>query len=403
MDKENKENQENGRGERRKINEEARKLSQTEKTLLLLEYLRKNTDKDHPVKSIGEIRKAFDTKKLNIGNDKTVNTLIKSIANVCNADMEEHLLPQSEWQIVFDDYTKNYGELQEEPEEKESNTNGMKIQNLYYVPRFSYREIDALTEAVLFSRTLTTEEADKLIKTLEEQFTSIYYRRGSRGICKIHEKICYDRELLRKNLQVIQQAIGDGVQIEYRFNGYSHDKKLVPMGDYSRRVSPYYIVADNGKYYLLAANQKYKNVMILRIDLMTEVKIPERDELAASKGIPRIPVRDISGMPQSWNADFPLRHLSMSYDPPVRIKLRIKKDGVGYYTFLHDHFGDSYTYRGVDKQDANYDIVEVQCSPFGMVNLALQFADRMEVLEPSEVREEVQRKARILYEKYQDL
>lgn len=394
-------------------NDNLRKPSAPERTIRLIEYLRKNTDKDHTVK-LGNIKNAFQDMGLKLGNDSTINSLVKDIAHAYNSDMEEHALPQSEWRIVFDDYIKNYNNaLYDENESDETDDDkkpSMHIKNLYYVPEFTYEEIDALIEAVLFSKTLTTEQAKRIITTLEEQFTSKYYiRGGARAICKVHEKPDYNKELLRENLITIQQAIKDRVQIEYQFNGYSHNKKLTPMGNYKRRVSPYYIVADNGRYYLLAANEEYKNTLILRIDLMTEVNIPNRNETIGNKGIPSIPKKDISGMPQEWNGDFPMKHINMSYDMPVRIKLRVKSEKSEQdkrkhidpdYTFLHDNFGDNYKYLGVDEENSDYDIVEVESSIFGMVNFALKYADKVEVLEPPEVREKMREKAQMLQKYY---
>lgn len=396
-------------------NENLRKPSAPERTIRLIEYLRKNTDKDHTVK-LGNIKNAFRDMGLKLGNDSTINSLVKDIANTYNSDIAEHTLPQSEWRIVFDDYIKNYCDTSAD-DENESDDKSDKvathIKNLYFIPEFSYEELDALIEAVLFSKTLTTEEAKRIITTLEEQFASKYYKRGgARAICKVHEKADPDRELLRGNLHTIQQAIEDSVQIEYQFNGYSHDKKLVPMGNYKRRVSPYYIVADNGRYYLLAANEEHKNTLILRIDLMTEVNIPDRDETIGYKGIPGIPKRNISGLPQKWDDNFPMKHVNMSYDAPVRMKVRVKSEKSKQdkrkhidpdYTFLHDYFGDNYKYLRVDEEDSNYDIIEVESSVFGMVNFALQYADKLEVLEPVEVREQIQKKVQVLQGKYFNL
>ncbi|MCM1243444.1 MAG: WYL domain-containing protein [Roseburia sp.] len=416
------ENKERKQGGKKNINRDARNLNAAEKTILLLEYLRRNTDKEHKVESIGEIRRAFEGEELNIGNNKTLNTLIKRVANAYNADEDECLLPQSEWRVVFDEYLEKYGEQPEEefdekegegqePEGEDSDTDEMRIHNLYYAHEFSHEDIDALVEAVLFSRTIGAKDADRMIKILEERFTSRFYSKKSGGICKIHEKTCYDKELLHKNLKLIQQAIEDNVQIEYKFNGFSHDKKLKPMKDYIRVVSPYYIVADNGRYYLLAANDTYKNTMTIRIDLMTEVNLAEREEKAdkktGKKGIPRIPIGEVEGMPQSWDDNFSYRHLKMAYDSSEKITLRVRSEKTAQgkhidpdYTFLHDNFGDTYMYRGVDEQDPDYDIVEVRCAPFGIVSLAMQYADKMEILEPAHVRKMAQEKAQVLREKY---
>ena len=316
-------------------------------------------------------------------------------------DAAQHPIPQSKWRMVYDGYVSLYGDDSQEEDSKNF------FRNFFYVHELSHEDLDALAEALLFSRTIGEKDANRMIKILEEHFASQYYRRRSEGVRKIQEKIVYDKELLRKNLKSIQQAIKDGVQIEYKFNGYSHDKKLSPMKDYIRVVSPYYIVADNGRYYLLAANDTYKNTMTIRIDLMTEVRIAEENERTNRKGLPRIPIEEVAEMPKSWDENFSYRHLKMAYDSPEKITLRVRseKNEQGRhidpdYTFLHDNFGDTYRYLHTDEQDPDYDIAEVRCSPFGIVSLALQYADKIEILAPESVRNNVIEKMKNLNVKY---
>ena len=70
------------------------------------------------------------------------------------------------------------------------------------------------------------------------------------------------------------------------------------------------------------------------------------------------------------------------------------------YTFLHDWFGNTFKFTGTDKENPDYDIVEVMCSPYAMVNWALQYSDRVEVLEPENVRSAVIEKINALNTKY---
>lgn len=393
-------------------------LSVSEKTIRFLEYLKKHTDQEHPLKSIKDAREVFRKDGLHLGSDNTIRKFYKDIADAYNLDIEQHPLPQSKWRIMYDSYVKLYGDTDDDEDSfgeddfDEPGADREQYRNLYYVPEFSHEEIDALIEAVQLSPILNREETEKLILTLENEFTSEYYRKGARSICKIYGKESCGRELLRENLLMIQQAILDGVQIAYRFNGYTKDKKLAPMRDYKRYASPYYIVANDGRYYLMAANERYKHSgpYIIRIDLMTEVEIPERDEKSGQKGIPAIPKREVAGLSPEWEEDFPMRHINMSYGAPILIKMRIKnekkKDGrtpeEPVYTFLHDYFGDSYRYLGVDENDADYDIVTVRCTSFGMENFAVQYADKMEVLDPPELREKIREKAQRLVEKYRN-
>lgn len=389
-------------------------LSAPEKTIRLLEYLKKHTDKEHSLKSVKNVQKEFNDKDLHFGSDNTIRDFYRKIANAYNLDEYQHPLPQSQWRIVYDGYVKLYGEDEEgisvEDDSDEWEEDREKFSNLYYVPEFSYEEIDALVEAVQLSRTLSEEETEHIISTLEDKFTSKYYRKGARRVCKINGKGCCDRDTLRKNLLTIQQAIMDGVQVTYRFNGYDRDKKLAPMRDYKRYASPYYIVANDGRYYLMAANEAHKDegAYIVRIDLMTEVEIPKRNEKSGKKGIPAIPKKEVAGLPSEWDENFSMQHVNMSYGAPISITIRVKnkkkEDGCTpvdpVYTFLHDYFGDTYRFIAVDENDSDYDIVTVTCTSFGMENFAMQYADRVEVLKPLELREKIRNKAQAMAERY---
>lgn len=133
-------------------------LSAPEKTIRLLEYLKKHTDKEHSLKSVKNVQKEFNDKDLHFGSDNTIRDFYRKIANAYNLDEYQHPLPQSQWRIVYDGYVKLYGEDEEgisvEDDSDEWEEDREKFSNLYYVPEFSYEEIDALVEAVQLSRTI---------------------------------------------------------------------------------------------------------------------------------------------------------------------------------------------------------------------------------------------------------
>jgi hypothetical protein len=91
----------------------------------------------------------------------------------------------------------------------------------------------------------------------------------------------------------------------------------------------------------------------------------------------------------------------MSYDEPINITLKINriqnKWGDAGYTFLYDYFGNNFNHI---KDDGDYAIVKVKASPFGVINWAMQYSDRVEVIEPKSVRDEVINKIKVLNKKY---
>lgn len=388
--------------------------SKFERSYRILEYLKRNTDSEHTITQ-AMLRRVPGMVEY-MGYKETFNDTVVNMAMAMNFK-EYGVKPRDEWKIIFEDFEGEFGDESEldDSDEELDNPPRMRIRGLHYNHTFSYDEINYLIEGILFSKTLNTETTNQLIKKIEENLTTKFYPKGPKKICTVQETVLVDRTVLRENLLMIQQAIDDKVQISFRFNGYNHKKELKPVRNKRDIVSPYYIVASSGRYYLLACkeivhdNQTIKNMSIWRIDLMTEVEIPNRDEVLGKKGIPRVKKDSVENLPNKWSEDFQLSHLNMSYDKPISIKLKIKspkKDDDPTerlkvdYTFMYDWFGDTFTYLETEMESPFDDIVQVICSPYAMVNWALQYSDRVEVLEPVDVRNEVIKKIKKLNNKY---
>lgn len=396
-----------------------------ERSWRILEYLRKNSDSEHYVTRAGILHDSnnHDIQRY-VGGKEAFDDAIFHMALAMNCDENGRVKQWEEWKIDYLAFREKYGgenesdeendELKEDEEfEQGQKEHRLPIRALHYRHTFSYEEINALIEGVLFSKTLDTKSANHLIEKIEEHLTTNFYKKGPKSICTVRETLLADRDRLRENLLLIQQAIDNNVQIRFRFNGYNRNKQLQPIRMEKDTVSPYYIVANGGRYYLLAckkipkASALNRKMSIWRIDLMTDLEIPGRDERC--KGERALEKSQVEGLPQVWSEDFPLRHLNMSFDKPVPIVLRIfpsagqNEDSAKRrpdYTFLYDWFGDTFRYKRTDTTPPYGDIVSVVCSPFAMVNWALQYSDRVEVLEPEAVRNRVIEKIKNLAKKY---
>lgn len=398
------------------------KAARFERMFKIWEYLKNNTDREHPTTQ-AEMRKASEVAEF-IGDKETFNRLIKDMARAMNSD-EFGYKQEKDWKIYFHDFQKYYGddaEASDEEAEFDSDEaydafadQTMHVDGLYYNRTFSYDEINSIIEGILSAKTLDTRSAQHLIDKVEQNLTTKFYQKGPKQICKVMEPELVNREQLRINLLTIQKAIDHHVQVSFRFNGYTYQKRLEPIRNRKDTVSPYYIVASSGRYYLLACKELFlkdktvKNMSIWRIDLMTDIEIPSADEKLEGKGLPRIAPKDVENLPLIWTEDFQLKHLNMAYDRPVWITLKIKSPKQednptrrirADYTFLHDWFGDRFKFVKTEETAPYDDIVKVECSPFAMAHWALQYSDRVEVVAPEEVRNGVIEKIRNLNVKY---
>lgn len=405
------------------------KPSSFERGWRILEYLRRNTDAEHPVRNLraleADCEKSERAMLAYISREKkdTFKDTVWNVANALNSDVNGSVLPQDQWRVVYGAYLNQYGvtdqEVDDDPDwpedEEDGRAKGAKprkrrvspvVEGLYYQHAFSYQEIDEIIESIMSSQPVDTGETNRLVRKIERNLTTKFYPRGPRSVCKVRETIPVNWDRLRENLLIIQQAIDKGVKISFRFNGYDRDRNLVPVRKERDVVSPYYCVAYGGRYYLLACQEKEREtgperrMSIWRVDLMTEMAFLKPEEKALAP-------EEVENLPRNWDGTFPFHHLNMSFDKPVDITLRIVNPWYGQdggtwtnYTFLMDWFGGFFDYERTETEPPYGDIVRVTCSPWGMVNWALQYSDRVEVLEPQSVREQVAEKIRALNEKY---
>jgi hypothetical protein len=283
------------------------------------------------------------------------------------------------------------------------------LKNLRYVHDFSNGELDQLMHAVNFDSSLSLGDKQKLMEKLQatasDYYKSPYYNKDTNKV-KFYDYGIYTRldtyskgnSELAKNIKMIQSAINDRVKIQFTFNGYNRNHELetrtirTANGKYT--VSPYYIVIYQEFYYLLGAFDNPDKPNIYRIDLMTEVEMAVDEK---GKWIETWPIRRVPGLPtrDKWNPELFMReHLYMFYDEPRNVTLQIRNTD---YTFLHDWFGDTYSARRTPSGKEGYDLVDVRCPTDAMVHFALQWSDRVEVMN-EDIRELIREKVKKMQE-----
>ena len=155
-----------------------RKLSKTarfERMFRVFEYLKNNTDSENPTTQ-AKMRKDKEISEY-IGDKQTFNRLIKDMAMTMNSD-EHGYKKESEWKIFFQDFKKYYGDNADDLEGDEIYNDTMHIVGLYYNRTFSYNEINTLIEGVLSSRIIDTKTADELIRKIEDNLTTKFYKKS---------------------------------------------------------------------------------------------------------------------------------------------------------------------------------------------------------------------------------
>ena len=239
---------------------------------------------------------------------------------------------------------------------------------------FDNAELRMLIDSVLFSRTLSGEEAERLIKKLTG-LGNKYFHAKVKHVCHLPKLIHSDNTDVLQNLDVLSDAIEQGRKVRFTYNSYGKNFKLHPRREEPYIVNPYQMVENQGRYYLLCNYDKYNDISHYRLDYMTNVQMLD------DKVKPKDQVADFAqgySLPKHME-----EHIYMFSGPSVQVKMRVHENMMGA---LIDWFGKKFR---IVQETEDRLIISVACNKLAMRYWALQYGEYAEILEPENLRDEI--------------
>ena len=240
---------------------------------------------------------------------------------------------------------------------------------------FEDAELRMLIDGVLSSKHITAKHSKELIERLCGQ-SNKYFKPHIRNVYSVNDWSKTENQALFYNIEVIDQAIEQGVMVSYNYNKYGADKKLHSSS--YQRVSPYQMILHNQRYYLMAYNEYFGNMVFHRLDHITNIKLrPEH---------PSVPIRTVKGYERG--IDYKELASTMPYlftDKPERVTF-VAENGI--IDQIIEWFGKDV--RILKKDDAHVE-VSLTASLQAMEYWALQFIEHVEVTAPEELRERIRK------------
>ncbi len=323
------------------------------------------------------------------GTKKMLNILILDILREYSD--EEHRLLQ---QDIIDLLDSNYGISCERRAIKSNITS---LQDLgydivadkgYYLRtrEFSDAELRLLIDSIFSSGVIPDKEAHQLVKKLEK-YSNKYFKAHVSHIHSASSGKNADNQDVMDSIAAIDTAISKGKKISFSYLQYGIDFKLHPKRDIRYIVSPYQMISDKGKYFLLGNYDGYDNISHYRLDRITDVEI--------LKG-PRKPMKSVEGLENGLNiADYIAEHVYMFSGESVHVKLRADEN---LMDTLIDNFGKDFR---AQLGEGNDIIVDLKCNPDAFFYWVMQYGEHTEVLEPENMRQRIKEATFQIYNKYQ--
>ncbi len=259
----------------------------------------------------------------------------------------------------------------------------------YYLANrdFEDAELRMLIDSVLFSKSVSQEQARQLIEKLKKygnKYFSAKVPHISNLPCLQHS----DNKQIMYTLDVINEAIVYKKKISFIYNDYGIDFELYPRRKELYIVNPFQMVANNGKYYLVGNYDKYDNISHYRIDRMSGVKILDAQIKSMKE------VKELSG-----GFDLPkhmAEHIYMFRGESINVKFITT---VEMMNELIDWFGRDFRVRRLEDQKQIE--VSVFCNELAMFYWALQYGPYVEVKEPESLRKSIRDNISEMMKKYQ--
>ena len=259
----------------------------------------------------------------------------------------------------------------------------------YYLQsrEFEDAELRMLIDSVLFSKSLTQKQAKSLIEKLRN-FGNRYFSAKVTHISNLPELHHADNKQLMYILDAVNDAIATKKKISFTYNSYGLDFKLHRRREEPYIVNPYQIVANNGRYYLIANYDKYNNVSHYRLEKITDIDILE--EKVKDKS-------EIVEFTKGYNLPKHMaEHIYMFSGESVRVKLQVPEYMMDE---LVDWFGKDFRIMKTGVEGM-MEIV-VNCNENAMFFWALQYGPYVEIVEPIALRERIKTAVKEMNQKYE--
>ena len=250
---------------------------------------------------------------------------------------------------------------------------------------FEDSELRLLIDGVLQSKHITAKHSKELIDKLCG-LSNKYFRSHVKNVYSVNDWSKTDNQALFYNIDVIDEAIAEGKQVEYDYNKYGIDRKLHKSS--FARLSPYQLILHNQRYYLMGYSSYWGNMSFHRLDRITNMRICDR---AA------VPLTDVPGYENG--IDYKQIASTMPYmytDEPERIEFIADEYIVDQ---IVDWFGLDIKMSAIPNTPGKVK-VDLFASPNAMEHWALQYLNHVEVTKPAHLRERIRNSITGAFDKY---
>lgn len=272
------------------------------------------------------------------------------------------------YQIEYDEITRTNAKGEEE----------IICTNWYLERDFTDEELRLLIDSVLFSKYIPYSQCAELIEKLKKQ-SNKYFAPKVKHICSLPETSGPNKQLFY-TIEILDEAIERHRKVIFHYTTYDSNGNRIIKTDRAGYaidylVSPFQMVATNGRYYLIGNNDAHSDIAHFRIDRIIDIELADQ---------PAKNAKDIEGFENGFNlSQHMAEHIYMHSGKSVRVRLRVNANHIDE---IVDWFGQDVEYSNQTKETVD---VSLRVNWNAMRYWAIQYSLIAEVIEPKELRADI--------------
>lgn len=322
----------------------------------------------------------------------------KKMANLCILNVlkeysdEQHPLTQTQ---IIKHIENEYG-LELERKSVSSNIDSLidfgidivKTSNGCYIAgrEFEPSEISFLIDAVFSSKSIDSKNSQALASKISKVL-SRFQRKKYNYLIKADEIVRTENKQLFYTIDTINEAIEQGKKVEFNYNRFYFDKsKNKERSQKKYIVNPYFMINNQGRYYLVCNYDYYNEIANYKIELITNIKILDQQVK---------PITKLKGCEQGVDmAKYANENIYMFNNKTVSATLKIEDDYAAEYVM--EWFGKKARFY----QKNNIVYADVTANEKALIYWCLQYGDTIELISPQSARDGIKKAIARLNEKY---
>ncbi|MBR3768496.1 MAG: WYL domain-containing transcriptional regulator [Clostridia bacterium] len=252
---------------------------------------------------------------------------------------------------------------------------------------FEIAELRLINDAVQAANFISKKKTVQLLKKTNELVSVSQSSRLKKQVFIDNRNKCTNEEIFY-NIDALDRAIKSGKKVKLRYNRRKLDNKFTATNEQREFIlSPYALIWSNDHYYLVANNQKYDNLMNMRIDRIRKVELLDENFRHFS---------EVSEYTSSFDAaDYVSKAFNMFSGKLMSTELHCRTEIIEE---MLDRFGEKVSIRkGEEGWFYVHDDLYIND---GLASWIMQFGDKIEVIYPPELKQAILEKSNNILKLY---